>query len=164
MRWRELHDDELWGKNVSVTRSIGDSRKQDPWFWHVVQPAGLSQEQQKEWCVNSASQFTFAKAFLTYIIVVDRVKWLCDRADRDRFCEEVEILEAKFERTMVSFNRMSDIWTELASRATGPSSAVYAQRKAIMYRGLAEECKQVYLMAHKKAGCLLAVVHWSELG
>jgi hypothetical protein len=153
MRWRELRDDELWGKNVSVTRSIGDSRKRDPWFWHVVQPAGLSQEQQKEWSVDSASQFTFAKAFLTYIIVVDRVKWFRDRADRDRFREEVEILEAEFERTMVSFNRMSDVWTELASRATGPGSAAYAQRKAVMYRGLAEECKQVYSMARKRAGC-----------
>jgi hypothetical protein len=116
-----------------MMHSIGDSRKRDPWFWHVVQPAGLSQEQQKEWSVDSASQFTFAKAFLTYIIVVDRVKWFRDRADRDHFCEEVEILKAEFEQTMVSFNRMSDVWTELASRATGPGSVAYAQRKAVMY-------------------------------
>jgi hypothetical protein len=58
-RWRELRDDELWGKNVSVTRSIGDSRKRDPWFWHVVQPAGLSQEQQMAWSNDSTSQSNF---------------------------------------------------------------------------------------------------------
>jgi len=52
-RWQELHDHELWGKNVSVMRSLGDSWKRDPWFWHVVQPAGLSQEQQKAWSNDS---------------------------------------------------------------------------------------------------------------
>jgi hypothetical protein len=132
--------------------SIGDSRKRDPWFWHVVQPAGLSQEGQKAWNIDSASQSTFAKAFLTYITVVDQVKWFHDRADQDRFREEVKILEAEFERTIASFNQMSDIWTELASGATGPGSAAYAQRKAIMYQGLAEECKQVYSVVRKRAG------------
>jgi hypothetical protein len=54
-RWRELHDDELWGKNVSTTRTMGDSQKRDPWFWHVVQPSDLSTEQQTEWSIDSAS-------------------------------------------------------------------------------------------------------------
>ena len=133
-------------------RSISDSRKQDPWFWHVVQPAGLSQEQQKAWSNDSACQYTFAETFLTYITVVDRVKWFRDRADRERFREEVEILEAEFERTITSFNRMSDIWTQLASGVTGPGSAAYAQRKAVMYQGLVEECEQAYSVVQKRAG------------
>ena len=51
--WRELHNDELWGKNVTTTRSMGDSQKRDPWFWHVIQPAGLSPERQKAWSTDS---------------------------------------------------------------------------------------------------------------
>jgi hypothetical protein len=83
---------------------------------------------------------------------VDRVKWFRDRADRDRFREEVEILEAEFERTMTSFNRLSDVWTQLASSATGPGRAAYAWRKAVMYQGLEQECKQAYSVAQKKVG------------
>jgi hypothetical protein len=53
--WRELRDDELWGKNVSVVRSMGDSKRRDPWFWHVVAPRGLSKEKEEEWSLDSES-------------------------------------------------------------------------------------------------------------
>ena len=66
-RWQELRDDELWGKNVSTTRTMGDSRKRDPWFWHVVQPANLSTEQQKEWSIDSASSFATPYDHYLYI-------------------------------------------------------------------------------------------------
>ena len=89
----------------------------------------------------------------TYITVVDRVKWFRDHADQDRFREEVEILEAEFEWTIKSFMRMSDVWSQLASGETSPGSAAYAQRKAVMYRSLAEECKCAYSVVLKKAGC-----------
>jgi hypothetical protein len=62
-RWRELRDDELWGKNVTTARGMGDSHKRDPWFWHVVQPAGLSKEQQNEWSIDSASFITYPVSF-----------------------------------------------------------------------------------------------------
>ena len=58
--WRELRDDELWGKNVSTVRSMGDSKRRDPWFWQVVAPRGLSQEKEKEWSLDSMWFFTFA--------------------------------------------------------------------------------------------------------
>ena len=31
--WCELHNDQLWGKNVSTVR-----KTHDPWFWQVVAP------------------------------------------------------------------------------------------------------------------------------
>lgn len=51
--WHPLLDTELWGKSVSKKRKLGDSKIRDPWFWSVVQPRGLSTEQQKEWSRDS---------------------------------------------------------------------------------------------------------------
>jgi hypothetical protein len=64
---------------------------------------------------------------------VDRVKWFRDRVDRDRFREEAQILDAEFKWTIISFSRMSEVWTELAIKAASPGSAAYAHRKATMY-------------------------------
>ena len=66
-RWQELHDDELCGKNVSTTCTMGDSQKCDPWFWHVIQPANLSTKQQEEWSIDSASSFTTPYNHCLYI-------------------------------------------------------------------------------------------------
>lgn len=85
---------------------------------------------------------------------MDRVKWFRDRADRDRFREEVEILEAEFQRTVISFGRMSEVWSQMATDATGPGSAAYAHRKAAMYKGLEEECKQAYTNTRRIASHL----------
>jgi hypothetical protein len=76
--------------------------------------------------------------------LVDQVKWFRDRADRDRFREEVQILDAEFKRTIVSFSRMSQVWIELSDKAVDPGNAAYACKKAAMYRGLEEECEQAY--------------------
>jgi hypothetical protein len=39
---RELKDTELWAKNAALPAKLGDSRKEDPWFWHVACPVGSS--------------------------------------------------------------------------------------------------------------------------
>jgi hypothetical protein len=61
-RWQELHNNELWGKNVMTTHSMGDNQKCDPWFWHVIQPAGSLPEQQKAWSKDSESSFNLSIA------------------------------------------------------------------------------------------------------
>jgi hypothetical protein len=76
---------------------------------------------------------------------VDRVKWFRDRAARDRAREELEILKAEFERTKLSFTKMSDVWTTLAAKdATCRSSAAYAHKQASLYDALAEDCRKMY--------------------
>ena len=39
---RELKDTELWAKNTALPARLGDSRKQDPWFWYTACPHGTS--------------------------------------------------------------------------------------------------------------------------
>lgn len=51
---RELKEDQLWGKDTSRLAGLGDSRKEDPWFWHVGRPSGLNAEEQKEWSLECA--------------------------------------------------------------------------------------------------------------
>lgn len=52
-RWQELKDDQLWGKNVTEVRSMGDGQKRDPWFWSIVKPDGLTEAQEKDWSTES---------------------------------------------------------------------------------------------------------------
>lgn len=87
--------------------------------------------------------------------LVDRVKWFRDRADRDRFREEMEILEAEFERTIISFRRMASSWLKLADQQLDcqhPGAAAYAHRKVAMYNALAHDCEVTYISARTVAG------------
>ena len=87
---------------------------------------------------------------------MDRVKWFRDRADRDRFREEVEILEAEFQRTVISFGRMSEVWSQMATDATGPGSVAYAHRKAAIIRG--KPLSSVALRCQHSWGCWIVKV------
>ena len=37
-----LLDSQLWGKNDSTAPDLGETKKEEPWFWTVGQPSGLS--------------------------------------------------------------------------------------------------------------------------
>jgi hypothetical protein len=77
--WRELRDDEPWGKNITVVWSMGDGKRHDPWFWHVVAPQGLSKEKEEEWSLDSKSWFLHCISVILISLPgyfkVDRVKW-----------------------------------------------------------------------------------------
>jgi len=80
------------------------------------------------------------------------VKWFCERANRDRHREEIEILEADFERTALSHSRMAEVWRQLAERCVDkPGASAYARRKVIMYSGLATECSKKFVDAKRIA-------------
>ena len=86
---------------------------------------------------------------------MDRVKWFRDRADRDRFHEEVQILEAEFDRTIISYQCMAEVWCQLVGEASRPGSAAYAHKKAEMYHGLANQCAQASVACRKSAGRII---------
>ena len=60
----------------------------------------------------------------------------------DHFHEEVQILEAEFERTIILHQHMAEVWFQLAGEASRPGSSAYAHKKAEMYRGLADKCQK----------------------
>lgn len=53
--WKKLDSDQLWGRSVSTKRKLNESSKEDPWFWSVVKPRNLSDDQEKEWSRDSKS-------------------------------------------------------------------------------------------------------------
>jgi len=79
---------------------------------------------------------------------VDRVKWFRDRAERDRWKEEIEILEEEFVRTEKSHTTMMETWSALAEHRRGqPGWPAYANKQSEMYRELARDCT----MWHERA-------------
>lgn len=66
-----------------------------------------------------------------------RVRWFRDRAERDRWKEELEIVTAEFERVHLFFETMQNAWDTLAdSRKHGwranakRQSAIYGEWRA----------------------------------
>jgi len=51
--FRPLENKDLWMKNVSMPRQMGDDDKPDPWFWTVGRPGGMTQEEESEWSRES---------------------------------------------------------------------------------------------------------------
>ncbi|KAF7760546.1 hypothetical protein Agabi119p4_11222 [Agaricus bisporus var. burnettii] len=118
---QSLEVDQLWGKNIFIPHTTGDSSKQNPWFWSVGRPEGMLSN---DW-----------------LIELERVRWYREKAAVDRLREELEILEEEFRRTYKSFTRMNEVWQELAilheNRRGYPA---YAWRQADIYSKFANEC------------------------
>jgi len=82
------------------------------------------------------------------VAVVDHVQWFRDRAQMQRWEEEIEILEEEFCRTVRSFERMAQVWTQLAKNlGTGPGYAQYAFEHARMYHEMAEDARAKFKSA-----------------
>ncbi|KAK7013685.1 hypothetical protein R3P38DRAFT_3322377 [Favolaschia claudopus] len=113
---------------------LGDARKEEPWFWKVIQPSGMTSGEKAEWDME-----------------MDRVKWFRDRALRDRAVEEQETLEAEVERTIASFRRYCDIWEEIASSkqdaGVSGGAVAYAHKQAAMYDRLRVDCEREWARA-----------------
>jgi hypothetical protein len=83
------------------------------------------------------------------ICTANRVKWFHACAACDRAREEVEILEEEFRRAHRSFERMAEVWTELAGRTKDDKGkAAYGHKQSAMYRQLALDCNEAFQKVH----------------
>ncbi|KAJ3560603.1 hypothetical protein NP233_g10727 [Leucocoprinus birnbaumii] len=114
---------DMWGKNMGGAHVTGDSTREEPWFWWVGKPDDVTEE-------NWAMEW-------------DRVHWMRERASIERLEEEVELIQEEFRRTITSFTKMAEVWTQLGSPMDerSPGFCCYALRTAEMYRGLARNCE-----------------------
>ena len=86
---------------------------------------------------------------------MDHVKcqWFREQANRNCHREETKILEADFERTVLSHSRMAEVWITMADHCTdNPGAAVYARKKVVMYRNLSSEASKLYTDAKTDVG------------
>lgn len=75
--------------------------------------------------------------------IENRVQWIRQRAARDRYKEEVELLEEELRRLIRGFAKLRDVWATLSAQElakASPSRSAFAARK-----------QKLYLLAHQKA-------------
>ncbi|KAF9529569.1 hypothetical protein CPB83DRAFT_764801, partial [Crepidotus variabilis] len=99
---QELHDNQLFSKDASRPAQLGDSKREDPWFWTVGQPSGMNNQEKADWSLE-----------------LDRVKYFRDRSSRNRTREEKEILESEMLRTTRSFKKTCEAWAKISIRELG---------------------------------------------
>ncbi|ESK91124.1 hypothetical protein Moror_9557 [Moniliophthora roreri MCA 2997] len=120
-QYQELRDDQLWARNRSCQRIIGES-KPDPWYWNTSTQVDFTEENEGVWRLE-----------------MNWVKWFCDHACLDQYKEEIEILEAEFTRICQFHQKMHDIWLDIAQTSDSdqePGYAAYAHKQAAMYQTL----------------------------
>ena len=151
---QDLQDDQLWSKDISRPARLGDSRKEDPWFWHVGRPSGLTEAEDREWDIErkQCHMLNSDVALISPIHLVDRVKWFRDRSARDRSREEKEILEEELRRSVRYFKHMKNTWVTLATKKPNspPGYAPYAYKQAAMYEQFAIDTESYQLKAEGK--------------
>ena len=82
------------------------------------------------------------------MLLEDRVLWFRTRAARDRWQEEVTLLETESRRLLQGFSRMATTWTELSSSSEPIRSrgfAVYAARRAHVFETLHASALRLFL-------------------
>src|SRR5215471_8085830 len=74
----------------------------------------------------------------------DRVQWFRAEAEMQRWQEQVEQKLAELLRTIRSFGKMKDIWSQLSSMQpnTLPGHIAYANRQSAMYARLESDSKK----------------------
>jgi hypothetical protein len=102
--------------------------------------------------------------------IVDRVQWFRARAHMEHWEEEFETVEEEFRRTIRGFDRMAEVWTQLAEMAVVGAQAghaEYAFEKAWMYGDMATDCRRKFTAAGGgwPEGCTLSeyIFHQRQL-
>jgi hypothetical protein len=148
-----LHDNQLFGKDASRLATLGDSKREDPWFWTAVRPSNLSPKEQADWSLECKACFYFYRNFIFFSSAVDRVKYFRDRSARNRAQEEKEILESEMARTTRSFIVMQKAWDEIGMKKHENHAfahSAYAYKQAELYARLASNSKEFEEKAEKK--------------
>lgn len=80
------------------------------------------------------------------LIIEHRVQWIRQRAARDRYLEEIELLEEELRRLIRGFGKLRDVWDQLSLRYRNenrPSFAAFAARKRKFYSIACENARAV---------------------
>lgn len=141
---KPIREEDLWGRDMALMTKQGESKRKEPWYWVIGKPRDISNG---DWELECKSVPYPKPISESYFHQVERVRWFRMRAARDRYREEVEILNEEFRRTYQSFTRMSVIWkkigdTQFKLHASNPPLAsgyhAFASRQAAMYTKLAD--------------------------
>ncbi|KAJ7595288.1 hypothetical protein C8J56DRAFT_1115038 [Mycena floridula] len=129
---------QLWIKDPNKARKPGENQIEDPWYWRTAMPDDLTEVQRDEWVTEML-----------------RVKWFRDRADRDRFREEVDTLVIEKHRTETSHSKMATNWMTLATNPDrplrNPGHIAYAFKQANLHHRLLKRCQDEWIKEAEKS-------------
>ncbi|KAJ6484787.1 hypothetical protein C8R45DRAFT_931231 [Mycena sanguinolenta] len=102
------------------------------WLWQLGKMGKLSQTEMDEWS-NEGEEFR------------DRVQWFRAEAEMQRWQEQKEQKLVELLRTIRSFFKMQEIWTQLVNRHASdhPGHCAYARQKAAIYQRRGEEAQNL---------------------
>ncbi|TFK62842.1 hypothetical protein BDN72DRAFT_776639, partial [Pluteus cervinus] len=107
---QSLAKSQLWGRNMGLPAELGDTKTDEPWFWVVGRPSGLSKEEEVNW--NYEGWFKTSRSIQSNLsVLVNRACFLRFWAVMERGREEKEILEEEILRVHTSFSKMTATWT-----------------------------------------------------
>ncbi|KAF8157650.1 hypothetical protein K438DRAFT_2073948 [Mycena galopus ATCC 62051] len=98
------------------------------WLWQLGKMGRLSQNEMDEWSSEG-----------------DRVQWFRAEAEMQRWQEQKEQKLVELLRTVRSFLKMQQVWTQLGNEHSSnqPGHAAYARQKAAMYQRRTEEAQRL---------------------
>jgi hypothetical protein len=80
---------------------------------------------------------------------------------QDHWQEELEILDAEFERTIISHSQMADVWHKLAFNCNNRhGAAAYVWKKHVMYTDLAKNCVEWFDKAKARSSDRMMGFYW----
>ncbi|KAJ8509466.1 hypothetical protein ONZ45_g8368 [Pleurotus djamor] len=130
-RFPALSQDDLVARNPTSRPVLGESRQGTSWIWRVARMSDLSSEERGAFDEDAM-----------------KVRWFRAKADMWRWQEELEILEAEFQRTIRGFERMAEVWELLSEsekqKKAGPGAVAYAKKKVATYQTLASKAHEQY--------------------
>lgn len=127
-----------------------DAKKPKPkdqnegWLWHMSGKGKMTEKEMAEWEAEGNTCFCVERQMLICFISGDRVQWFRAEAEMQRWQEQVEQKLAELLRTIRSFGKMKETWTELSlTQASNlPGHVAYAKKKASMYETMENDCRR----------------------
>jgi hypothetical protein len=139
--YRPLLDQDLSAGDIfNQNRTLGHGYKPNaPWIWYTSGVFSTNSIAQN-WLEEGMSHVLRNIAY--WLPTVVRVQFLESKVNRDRWNEEVELLETELVRTKTYFATISHEWVKLAASATD-GRAAYCHRLAATYHRLESEVEKL---------------------
>ncbi|KAJ8507719.1 hypothetical protein ONZ45_g9943 [Pleurotus djamor] len=105
------------GKKISVALSNEKAMKSAGWIWDGGRTTKMTGEEMNEWEHEC-----------------NRVQWFRAEAEMERWQEQTELKLAECLRTLRSYSKMAEVWTDMAMKTSKRAGHMaYAKEKAHMY-------------------------------
>jgi hypothetical protein len=126
---------------------LEEKREERPegWLWQLGKMGKLSQNEMDEWSSEGENSTKTLDNLSLLLVSGDRVQWFRAEAEMQRWQEQKEQKLVELLRTIRSFFKMQQVWTELANEHSSnqPGHAAYARQEAAMYQRRVEEAQKL---------------------